>query len=69
MWNPWEQKSKVKADDFRNDEYRRMVCVDGAAIERPIALKPGEEWTGCLELEPVYSSFCSEKFESCSRHF
>lgn len=68
VWNPWERKSKAKAD-LGNDEYKKLVCVDGAAVERPIALKPGEEWTGCLELEPVNSSFCSEKFDSGLRHF
>lgn len=68
MWNPWERKSKVKAD-FGDEDYKKMVCVDGAAVERTIALKPGEEWTGWLELEPVNSSFCSEKFDSLLRHF
>lgn len=37
VWNPWEQKSKVKAG-FGIDEYKKMVCVDGAANERPILL-------------------------------
>ena len=68
MWNPWEQKSKVKAD-CGDEDYKKMVCVDGAAVERPIALKPGEEWTGQLELEPVNSSFFSDKFDSLLRHF
>jgi len=27
-----------------------MLCVDGAALENPITLKPGEEWKGDLEL-------------------
>ncbi|XAR70212.1 Glucose-6-phosphate 1-epimerase [Bertholletia excelsa] len=39
VWNPWEKKSKSMAD-FGDEEYKQMVCVDGAAIEKPITLKP-----------------------------
>lgn len=42
--------------DLGNDEYKHMLCVDGAAIERPIILKPGEEWTGRVELVVVPST-------------
>ncbi|GAV63538.1 Aldose_epim domain-containing protein [Cephalotus follicularis] len=55
VWNPWEKKSKSMLD-FGDEEYKRMLCVDGAAIEKPITLKPGEEWTGRLELSVVPSS-------------
>ncbi|GLT59037.1 hypothetical protein SLA2020_318820 [Shorea laevis] len=59
VWNPWEKKSKSMAD-IGDEEYKQMVCVDGAAIEKPVTLKPGEEWTGRLQLSVVPSSFCSE---------
>ncbi|KAH7519517.1 putative glucose-6-phosphate 1-epimerase [Ziziphus jujuba] len=59
VWNPWEKKSKSMVD-FGDEEYKQMLCVDGAAIEKPISLKPGEEWTGRLQLSVVPSSFCSE---------
>lgn len=59
VWNPWEKKSKSMGD-FGDEEYKQMVCVDGAAIVRPIALKPGEEWTGRVQLKVVPSSFCSD---------
>ncbi|XP_021668660.2 putative glucose-6-phosphate 1-epimerase [Hevea brasiliensis] len=55
VWNPWEKKSKSLVD-FGDEEYKQMLCVDGAAIEKPITLKPGEEWTGRLELSIVPSS-------------
>ncbi|KAL5551914.1 hypothetical protein UlMin_002090 [Ulmus minor] len=55
VWNPWEKKSKSMVD-FGDEEYKQMLCVDGAAIEKPIPLKPGEEWTGRLELSVVLSS-------------
>lgn len=59
VWNPWEKKSRAMLD-FGDDEYKQMLCVNGAAIEKPVTLKPGEEWTGRLELTVVPSSFCSE---------
>ncbi|CAN1793778.1 Putative glucose-6-phosphate 1-epimerase [Linum perenne] len=58
VWNPWEKKSKAKSN-FGDEEYKQMVCVDGAAIEKPITLKPGEEWTGRIQISAVPSSFCN----------
>ncbi|GLU05915.1 hypothetical protein SLE2022_229880 [Rubroshorea leprosula] len=49
VWNPWDKKSKAVAD-FEKNDYKRMVSVSGAAIEKPIKLKPGEEWMGRLKL-------------------
>ena len=43
--NPWDKKSKSLVD-FGDEEYKQMLCVDGAAIEKPITLKLEEEWTG-----------------------
>ncbi|KAK6920030.1 Aldose 1-/Glucose-6-phosphate 1-epimerase [Dillenia turbinata] len=62
VWNPWEKKSKAIMD-FGDEEYKQMVCVDAAAIEKPITLKPGEEWTGRLEILVVPSSFCSDNLD------
>ncbi|XP_076883222.1 putative glucose-6-phosphate 1-epimerase [Bidens hawaiensis] len=59
VWNPWEKKPKSRAD-WGEDEYRHMVCVNGAVIEKPVTLKPGEEWTGRSEIIAVPSSFCVE---------
>lgn len=62
VWNPWDKKSKAMSD-FGDDEYKRMVCVEAAAIEKPITLKPGEEWTGKLELSAVPSSYYSGQLD------
>ncbi|KAM7472267.1 hypothetical protein LguiA_010450 [Lonicera macranthoides] len=62
VWNPWEKKSKSMTD-FGDEEYKQMLCVDAAALEKAITLKPGEEWTGRLELAVVPSSFCSEDLD------
>ncbi|XP_052181874.1 putative glucose-6-phosphate 1-epimerase [Diospyros lotus] len=55
VWNPGDKKSKAMAD-FGKDEYNLMVCVESAAVENPIKLKPGEEWRGCQELYVIPSS-------------
>lgn len=55
VWNPWEKKARALTD-LGDDEYKHMLCVDGAAIEKPITLKPGEEWTGKLNLSVVLST-------------
>jgi glucose-6-phosphate 1-epimerase len=47
--------------DFGDEEYKQMLCVDAAVIETPVNLRPGEEWTGRLQLSIVPSSFCSER--------
>ncbi|CAA0816605.1 Galactose mutarotase-like superfamily protein [Striga hermonthica] len=59
VWNPWEKKSKAMAD-FGDEEYKQMLCVDAAAVEKNITLRPGEEWTGRIELAAVPSTFCSD---------
>ncbi|XP_050203397.1 putative glucose-6-phosphate 1-epimerase [Mercurialis annua] len=68
VWNPWEKRSKAMMD-FGDEEYKQMLCVDGAVIEKPVTLKPGEEWTGRLELSVVPSSFCSEHLDLQRRGF
>ncbi|XP_057450040.1 putative glucose-6-phosphate 1-epimerase isoform X2 [Lotus japonicus] len=55
VWNPWEKKSKSVVD-LGDEEYKHMLCVDGAAVGKPITLKPGEEWRGRLELSVVPST-------------
>lgn len=62
VWNPWEKKSKAMSD-LGDDDYKHMICVDGAAIEKNITLKPGEEWTGRIELVAVPSSFCTDRLD------
>ncbi|KAJ0744754.1 putative glucose-6-phosphate 1-epimerase [Helianthus annuus] len=52
VWNPWDKKAKAMAD-FGDDEYKHMLCVEAAAVEKPITLKPGEEWRGRQELSVV----------------
>lgn len=62
VWNPWEKKSKSVLD-LGDEDYKRMVCIEAAAVENPIILKPGEEWKGCQELSAVSSSYCSGQLD------
>jgi len=62
VWNPWDKKAKAMSD-FGDDEYKHMLCVEAAAIEKPITLKPGEEWKGRLELSTVPSSYYSGQLD------
>ncbi|KVH87706.1 putative glucose-6-phosphate 1-epimerase [Cynara cardunculus var. scolymus] len=60
VWNPWDKKAK-SIPDFGDEDYKHMLCVEAAAVEKPITLKPGEEWKGRQELLAVPSSYCSGK--------
>ncbi|ESQ54708.1 hypothetical protein EUTSA_v10026020mg [Eutrema salsugineum] len=51
VWNPWEKK----VSDLGVEDYRRFVAVESAAVEKPITLKPGEEWKGVLQMSVVPS--------------
>lgn len=62
VWNPWDRKAKA-LPDMGDDSYKTMLCVDSAAIENPIVLKPFEEWRGRQELSTVSSSYCSGQLD------
>ncbi|ONI16563.1 hypothetical protein PRUPE_3G106800 [Prunus persica] len=62
VWNPWDKKAKA-ISDFGDDEYKHMLCVEAACVEKPITLKPGEEWRGRQELSAVPSSYCSGQLD------
>ncbi|THG13948.1 hypothetical protein TEA_024817 [Camellia sinensis var. sinensis] len=62
VWNPWDKKAKA-IPDLGDDDYKHMLCVEAAAVEKPITLKPGEEWKGRQELSAVPSSYCSGQLD------
>lgn len=62
VWNPWDRKSKA-ISDFGDEEYKQMVCIEAAAVEHPIGLKPCEEWKGRQELSTVSSSYFSGQLD------
>ncbi|GER52025.1 galactose mutarotase-like superfamily protein [Striga asiatica] len=56
VWNPWDKTAKA-LPDFGNAEFNQMLCIEPAAIENPITLKPGYEWTGKQHLS--HSTYCT----------
>ncbi|OWM69541.1 hypothetical protein CDL15_Pgr014002 [Punica granatum] len=62
VWNPWDKKAKAMPD-FGDEEYKHMLCVEAACVEKPITLKPGEEWRGRQEISAVPSSYCSGQLD------
>ncbi|CAI9752621.1 unnamed protein product [Fraxinus pennsylvanica] len=62
VWNPWDKKAKA-LPDLGDEDYKTMLCVDSAAIETQVILKPSQEWKGRQELSTVSSSYCSGQLD------
>ena len=45
LWNPWIEKSR-RLEDFGDEEYRHMVCVETGHMRVPAVLAPGAQWSG-----------------------
>jgi len=45
VWNPWVDKCAA-LDDMPADGFRRMLCVEAAAVREPIELAAGASWWG-----------------------
>ena len=45
IWNPWREGAE-KLSDMADNEYQQMLCIEAAAVEKPVTLAPGERWTG-----------------------
>jgi glucose-6-phosphate 1-epimerase len=40
IWNPWIEKSR-RMEDFGDQEYRKMVCVETGNLHQPVKILPG----------------------------
>ncbi|MDM4768109.1 D-hexose-6-phosphate mutarotase [Pelomonas sp. SE-A7] len=49
VWNPGPEACAQLAD-MPADGWQQMLCVEAAAIERPVRLAPGETWAGMQTL-------------------
>jgi glucose-6-phosphate 1-epimerase len=49
VWNPGQEKCAT-SKDMLPDSYLEFVCVEAAAVEKPINLGPGESWVGMQRL-------------------
>lgn len=45
VWNPWTELAR-SLEDFRDEEYRQMLCAEAAVVMEPVKLAPGETWSG-----------------------
>ena len=45
VWNPGAARCAALAD-MPADGYRRMVCIEAARMTQPVALAPGQTWSG-----------------------
>ncbi|KAJ0494296.1 putative glucose-6-phosphate 1-epimerase [Helianthus annuus] len=62
LWNPWDKKAKAILV-LGNEDYKTMLCLDAAAVENLISLKPCEDWKGRQELSIVSSSYFSGQLD------
>lgn len=49
VWNPGPEKCAA-SKDMLPDSYLEFVCIEAAAVEKPIRLGPGESWAGMQRL-------------------
>ncbi|ATB26931.1 D-hexose-6-phosphate mutarotase [Melittangium boletus] len=54
VWNPWKELSRRLAD-LPDEGYRHFVCIESAAVERPVCLSPGDEWLASQHLSVLSS--------------
>jgi glucose-6-phosphate 1-epimerase len=45
VWNPWDT-GNAEIKDMPALGFRRMLCVEAAAVGTPLALEPGATWSG-----------------------
>lgn len=53
VWNPGREATE-KMDDLADYEYKQMLCIEAAQIDKPVQLHPGETWLGtqyCTDLD------------------
>ncbi|GFT81000.1 putative glucose-6-phosphate 1-epimerase [Nephila pilipes] len=43
VWNPWEEGAK-KMEDFGDEEWKSMICVEAGFVNSPYNLKPNESF-------------------------
>lgn len=52
IWNPGPEKGAA-LKDMEPDAWRRMLCVEAAAIGKPLQLAPGCSWSGSQTLRAL----------------
>ncbi|CEP16664.1 hypothetical protein [Parasitella parasitica] len=44
VWNPWVEKAE-SMNDFGNEEYKNMICVEAGSVADWVTLGGGQTWT------------------------
>ena len=52
VWNPGPALCETLAD-LQGADWMRMLCVEAAAINQPVALHPGQRWQAAQTLQVV----------------
>ncbi|SPQ96630.1 glucose-6-phosphate 1-epimerase [Plasmodiophora brassicae] len=55
IWNPAPEKSKAMKD-FDDSEWKQMICVEPAAVHKPVVLAPGAKWSTTMLIRKSYKS-------------
>lgn len=52
VWNPGRART-AQMPDMPPQGFRRMLCVEAAAVDPPVVLAAGGEWTGAQSVEAI----------------
>jgi glucose-6-phosphate 1-epimerase len=59
IWNPGPEKARA-LQDFPDDDWLHMLCVEAAQVAKPILLASGQKWQGTQTLKIVGSNCLSQ---------
>jgi len=54
VWNPG-QSGAMGIPDLPNEDWQRFVCIEPVIVDRQVTLRPGESFTGTLQVDLVCS--------------
>lgn len=54
VWNPWMEKAR-ECQDFGDDEYPNMICVEAGHVSTPVILLPGTAFEASQILQVLWS--------------
>ena len=55
VWNPGAEGARDLAD-LPDADWQRFVCVEPVIVDRPVALAPGQSFTGTFTIDAVKSA-------------
>lgn len=52
VWNPWAEGAK-QFEDFGDDEYTKMLCVEAGYVAEPVRLEPNDVFKASCSLKVI----------------